>query len=144
MKIFRKKEETGLTGSMPVTASRSVPGAASQALVELASENWRFQQTMMRALDQMDPFDANRVESQYLWYQKKVLAVLEEAGLRTVDLTGQRYDVGMAVTPLNLEDFPDRPEAHFRIAQMVEPIVMEGGEIRRAGTVMLGEEQEET
>lgn len=116
---------------------------ASQAMVEFASENWRFQQSLIRATELMDPIDAERLTNQYLWYQRKVTAVLEEAGIKVVDLTGQEYDIGMAITPLNLDDFPERPDMKYKIKQMVEPIVMERGEVRRTGTVMLSEELNE-
>lgn len=133
MKLFQKIMETEPTDSL----------RATQAMIELASENWRFQQSLLRTMGLMDPSDAERLTNQYLWYQRKVTAVLEEAGLKVVDLTGQTYDVGMAVTPLNLDDFPERPDMKYLIAQMVEPIVMERGEVRKMGTVMLSEELEE-
>ena len=92
-----------------------------------------------RSAYSMDPMDAERMLNQYEWYQRKVLAVLEEAGLSVVDLTGQIYDAGMAVSPLNLEDFPDNPDAVYLIEQMVEPIIIEHGTVRKTGTVMLKE-----
>ena len=133
MKLFQKKDE------MEVPKAEN----ASQAMVEFASENWRFQQCLLRATELMDPMDAERLINQYLWYQRKVTAVLEEAGIKVVDLTGQDYDIGMAITPLNLDDFPERPDMKYKIEQMVEPIVMERGEVRRTGTVMLSEELKE-
>lgn len=115
---------------------------ASQALVELASESWRFHQVMQRSIASMDPFDAQRLANHYTWYQRIVQNVLDEAGLHVVDLTGERYDVGMAVTPLNLEDFPEDARSSYYIAQMVEPIVMQDGSVMKHGTAMLGEELE--
>lgn len=116
--------------------------AASDALVELASESWRFHQVMQRSMKSMSPFDAQRLSNHYAWYERIVQEVLDEADLHVVDLTGEPYDVGMAVTPLNLEDFPDGQQSTYYIAQMVEPIVMQGGVVRKHGTVMLGENRE--
>ena len=116
---------------------------ASQALADLAAESWRLEKQVQRAVGGMDPMDADRFLNQFEWYMRKVVAVLEENGLRTVDLTGEEYSVGMAVTPLNLEDFPDGDGMRFRIGQMVEPIVMENGRVRKTGTVMLAAETEE-
>lgn len=115
---------------------------ASPNLIELASESWRFHQIMQRSICSMDPFDAQRLASHYGWYQRIVQNVLEEAGLHVVDLTGERYDAGMAVTPLNLEDFPEGMQSSYYIAQMIEPIVMQDGIVRKPGTAMLGEELE--
>lgn len=123
-------------------SSPPAPGKASQPLVDLASESWRFSQTLSGCLSCMDPLDADRLANRYAWYSRKVQAVLEEAGLTAVDLTGQIYDAGMAVTPLNLEDFPPHAGAAFRIAQMVEPIIMENGTVRKTGSVMLSEDTE--
>ncbi len=116
---------------------------ASQALVDLASESWRLAQQVRRAVPAMEPMAAERFMSQFEWYMRKVHAVLDEAGLRAVDLTGEKYTVGLAVTPLNLEDFPESVDMRFRIAQMVEPVIMENNRLRKPGTVMLSEELEE-
>ena len=132
---------------MPIDGSRKATGRepmrqASQAMVELASEQWRLDQQVARALASMDPFEAERFASSYAWYQRVIAAVIDEAGLRAVDLTGAAYDVGMAVTPLNLDDFPPHQGATYRISQMVEPIIMEHGAVRKTGTVMLTEDLE--
>ena len=116
--------------------------AASAALVELASESWRFHQVMQQSIGAMDPFDAQRLANHYAWYERIVQNVLDEAHLRVVDLTGERYDIGMAITPLNLEDFPEGVQSSYYIAQMVEPIVMQDGTVRKHGTAMLDEELE--
>ncbi len=126
--LFRKKEKQPESDA-----------AASQALVDFAAENWRICQTVQRSAFSMDAMDAERLMNQFEWYQRKVHELLEEAELRVVDLTGQVYDVGMAVSPLNLEDFPENPDAVYQIEQMVSPIVMEHGRVRKTGTVMLKE-----
>lgn len=112
-------------------------GAASPAMVDFASETFRFIKTVERCVPGMDPIDGERFLNQYEWYLRKIQTVLGESGLSIVDLTGQTYDIGMAVSPLNLEDFPELPNAQFRIAQMVEPIIMENGKVRKTGSVML-------
>ena len=117
--------------------------SATQNMVDFASENWKMEQSVVRYAFGMNPLDAERFLNQFAWYQRKAQAVLDEAGLSIVDLTGREYNIGMAVNPLNLEDFPNRPDAVFRIAQMVDPIVMEKGKVRKAGTVMLSEEIDE-
>ena len=55
-------------------------------------------------------------------------------------LTGKPYDQGMAVTPLNLEDFYMEADLPLTVAQMVEPIIIENGSVRRVGSVLLREE----
>lgn len=131
MKRFEKKSEP------------QRDNCCSQAMADLATESWRLEQAVQRAVFQMDPMEANRFLNQFEWYRRVLRTALAEVGLRVVDVTGEPYQVGMAVTPLNLEDFPDDPEIRFRIAQMVEPIVMEHGKVRKTGTAMLAEDLEE-
>ena len=146
MKDFLKFRSGDSKRSSPeAKKSRTLPDGnmVSQALVDLAAESWRLDRQVQRAAGGMDPMDADRFLNQFEWYMRKVGAVLEENGLYTVDLTGEEYSVGLAVTPLNLEDFPEGSDMRFRIAQMVEPIVMENGRVRKTGTVMLVAETEE-
>ena len=146
MKDFLKFRSGDSKRSSPeAKKNRTLPDGnmVSQALVDLAAESWRLDRQVQRAAGGMDPMDADRFLNQFEWYMRKVGAVLEENGLYTVDLTGEEYSVGLAVTPLNLEDFPEGSDMRFRIAQMVEPIVMENGRVRKTGTVMLVAETEE-
>ena len=46
------------------------------------------------------------------------------------------YDPGMAVTPLNIDEF-DVQDQLF-VLQTIEPIVMQDGIVRKSGTVLLG------
>lgn len=131
MKLFRSREGV----QMPENGA-----FASQAMVDFAAENWKLNQGLERAVLEMEPMAAERFLNQFEWYQRKVQAMLDEARLSIVDLTGMEYSAGMAVSPLNLEDFPNRPDAVFRIAQMVDPIIMQNGQVRKTGTVMLSEE----
>ena len=105
-----------------------------EALSQIAAEAWRLDRVVEKALTRMEPRDAERFSGQYRWFQKKVDAALLQAGLTIVDLSGQMYSVGLAVTPLNADEFGDEP---LEVAQMVEPIIMSGGEVMKPGTVML-------
>ena len=114
---------------------------ASQAMIELASESWRFHRNVSEAVMGMEPSYGERFVNQYNWFSRKLQAALAEAGLRLIDLTGEPYDVGLAVTALNIEDFPPEREGHLIIKEMVQPIVMEGNTVRKTGTVMLQDEE---
>ena len=114
--------------------------AAPQSMVDLALETWRLQQTAERCIPAMDPLDAERFANGFEWYLRKVDEALGEFGLSVVDPTGQLYDTGMAVSPLNLDDFPGLEGAVYRVAQTVEPIIMENGAVRKPGSVLLSEE----
>ena len=109
--------------------------ALMQSLSEIAAESWRFQGVFSRMVSKVEPHLAERYVNQYAYFQKKVEASLEKAGLRMISLEGQPFDPGMAVTPLNIDDF-DTDEG-LVIAQMIEPILMEGGSVCRTGVVLL-------
>ena len=58
------------------------------------------------------------------------------ANISIVDLTGEDYDPGMAVTPLNIEDFS--LDDDLVVDKMIEPIILIDGNLKKTGTVMLG------
>ena len=64
------------------------------------------------------------------------MKALDDSGLRIVDLDGQPYDPGMAVTPLNIEEF--ETDDVLYVAQTMEPIIMQNDVVVKTGTVLLG------
>ena len=107
-----------------------------QSLVDIAAEAWRFKGVFGRMLTKVEPHEAARYANQYAYFQKKVESSLEAAGLRMVSLEGEPFDPGMAVTPLNIDDFDEDDD--LVIEQMIEPVLMNGGAVRRTGVVILG------
>lgn len=107
-----------------------------KSIIDMAAEAWRFRRVFERAMAKLDAGDSSRYLSQFSWFIKKVDSALETAGLRIVNVEGHIFDVGMAVTPLNIDDF-DSTDNLF-IEQMVEPIIMDGESIMKTGTVILG------
>ena len=109
-----------------------------ESVADIASETYRLRGVFMRAMRAAGPDEQKKYMSQFSWFEKKVLKAMDEADIRLVDLTGQRYDPGMPVNPLNIDDFD--PEAVLVIERMTEPVVMHGEHLSRTGTVMLKEE----
>ena len=107
-----------------------------QSLIEIASETWRFRRVFGRIIGNMDSTQKDKYMSQYMWFDKRVQSALEKAGLRIENVEGQMFDVGMSVTPINIDDFdPDEP---LLVVQMVEPIIMDSMGLVKSGTVLLG------
>lgn len=106
------------------------------SLVAIASESFRFQQVYTKVLSKLDINEQAKYSSQFTWFTKKVTKALDEAGLRIVDVNGQLYDPGMAVTPLNIEDF--ETEDILFVVQTMEPIIMQDNAVIKTGTVILG------
>ena len=106
------------------------------SVIEIAVEHYRFKNTFMKAISKIDFEEQSKYMSQFAWFSKKVTKAVEEAGLRIVSLEGQAYDPGMAVTPLNIDDF--EVEDELKIVQMIEPIIMQEDTVLKTGTVLLG------
>lgn len=106
------------------------------SLVSIASELFRFQRVFEKAVSKLDVDEQNKYMSQYAWFAKRVMKAMENANLKLVNVEGQFYDPGMAITPLNLEDFD--VDDRLYVSQMMEPIVMEGDTVIKTGTAILG------
>lgn len=106
-----------------------------ESLTSIAIESWRFSKVFERLLSKVDPGEQSRYSNQYKWFQKKLNDSLNQADLRLVNLEGQPYDIGMAVTAINIEDFDE--EAELIIEQMIEPLIMSEDGIVKPGTVVL-------
>ena len=105
-------------------------------LISIASELFRFQRVFVKAISKLEVDEQTKYSSQYAWFSKKVLKALDDSGLRVISVDGQPYDPGMAVTPLNLEDFEANDVLY--VEQTMEPIIMEGDTVIKTGTVLLG------
>lgn len=107
-----------------------------ESMAVIGSELCRFKGVFEKAISKLDLEEQSKYMSQFAWFSKKVTKAVEEAGLRIVSLEGQAYDPGMAVTPLNIDDF--EVEDELKIVQMIEPIIMQEDTVLKTGTVLLG------
>jgi hypothetical protein len=106
------------------------------SIIEMAVEAWRFRRVFEKAMSKLDAGESARYIGQFNWFIKKVESALKTAGMRIVDVEGQPYDIGMALSPLNIDDFePDDP---LYVEQMIEPIIMDDEKVLKTGTAMLG------
>lgn len=109
-------------------------------LCTIASELFRFQRVFTKAISKLEQDEQNKYARQFAWFAKKITQALAETGLRMINIEGQIYDPGMAITPLNIDDFA--AEDALYVAQMIEPIVMHGDAVYRTGTAILGRIEE--
>lgn len=106
-----------------------------QSILNMAVEAWRFRSTFEKAMSKLDAGEGSKYMSKYGWFMRKVDDAMAAAGFRCVNLEGQEYNEGFAVTPINIEDF--EPDDQLYIAQMLEPIIMDEEKIIKTGTVFL-------
>ena len=104
-------------------------------LIVIASEFYRFQHVFQKAISKLDMSEQRKYNSQFAWFSKKVTNALNDLGIRIVNVDGQLYDPGMAVTPLNIEDF--EADDSMYVSQTIEPIIMQNYLVIKAGTVIL-------
>lgn len=107
-----------------------------KAILDMAVEAWRFRRVFVKAMSKLDAGESSRYIGQFNWFIKKVESALKTAGMRIVDVEGMPYDIGMALSPLNIDDF-DAEERLF-VEQMIEPIVMDDCKVLKTGTAILG------
>ncbi|MDD4767083.1 MAG: hypothetical protein PHF87_05795 [Desulfotomaculaceae bacterium] len=107
-----------------------------QSIADIAVEAWRFRRIFVRAMQKLDAGDSTRYLNQFAWFMKKVDSALKEAKLRVINVEGQPFEAGMAVTPLNIDEFSTADMLY--VEQMLEPIIMDNESIVKIGTVLLG------
>lgn len=106
-----------------------------KSLLELSVEAWRFSKVFERAIMKLDSGETARYLSQYRWYIKRTEELLEDVECKLVIVEGHPYDPGMAVTPLNIDEFDQSDK--LIVDQMLEPIIMRKNCLMKMGTVTL-------
>jgi len=122
-------------GSMGDTEVATREEAHRNALIDVSIEGWRFARIFGRILSKLDAGEAPRYANQGRYFLKKIEDGLQAFGLRMVSLEGQPYDMGMAVSALNIADFA--PDDSLFVEQMVEPVVMGPEGVLRTGKVIV-------
>lgn len=108
-----------------------------EALIEIVVGEYRFKNSLQKIISSIDDIhQKKKIQSQYGWLEKSILKAMSIANISIVDLTGEDYDPGMAVTPLNIEDFS--LDDDLVVDKMIEPIILIDGNLKKTGTVMLG------
>lgn len=105
------------------------------SVIEILIEYWRFLRLFNRVLLKLDAGESQRYLGQLRFSKKKIFEILENHDLTLVDLEGAAFETGMAVSALNLADFGENDR--LLVDQMVEPVIMSGGNVFRHGTVLL-------
>jgi hypothetical protein len=109
--------------------------SASEAIVKLAAESWRFIRVFERAISGLDVGKTARYRGSADAFGKRIEESLALAGMRMVNIEGTAFDPGIAAAPLNIEDF--EPDDELEVDAMVEPIIMNRGGLVRMGSVIL-------
>ena len=66
-----------------------------------------------------------------------VFYLLEKEGISFVELKNQKYDAGMAIEVIDVEENPKRLEGSSIIKEVIEPLILLNGQIIKQGRVIL-------
>lgn len=109
-------------------------------LADVVSAFYRFSQGFSKMLEDVPLNKRSRYVGQFNWFKKSIEKACSEIKIEVIDITGQKYDAGMAVIAINLDVFA--VETELIIETMIEPIIAYNGNIIKTGVVMLKEVQE--
>lgn len=116
--------------------SKNTENQLRSSLIDIAVEAWRLEKTINKLIETQDASKQTKYMGKIRWFQKRVLKALEEADCCLCNLEGLSYDSGMAVTPINIDDF--RQDDQLMIDQMIEPVIVnKQGKLLHTGIVSL-------
>ena len=104
-------------------------------LIKLSVESWRFQKLYKRLIAKMDAGEQKKYNSQLTWFSNIIQDSLNQVGIKIVNLEGQLFNTGMAVSPINIEEFDSSDS--LVVDQMLEPVLMDENGVIKTGTVIL-------
>ena len=107
-----------------------------ETIIKLITENWRLTKLFQKVTSKLDVSEQNRYVNQLRYFQKTIENSLQDVNMKTIYLEGQMYDSGMAVSPMNIDEFEQKDQ--LIIDQVLEPLIMgNDGNIKKQGLVNL-------
>ena len=104
-------------------------------MLSLIVESWRFSHVMQKAIQELPDDRKRRYNGRLEWYIKKLKDSLESLACHIEDFTDRKYEPGMPLTILNLDEFQEDDE--IIIDAMIEPVIIgNDGTIVKTGTAM--------
>lgn len=102
------------------------------ALIELAIESWRLEQWLAA-------LPPEKVASKLRHIARRLQKFLSERELAALDLTGQKYEPGLAVEVLEVLTDESLRARDKLIVEMVAPIILWRGRVVRHGQIVVGQ-----
>ena len=110
-----------------------------QGVVTMAVEAYRLNAFVKSLVPRIaDERFVKRLTNQIARVDKMFAEGLNTAGLEWIDVTGNEYDPGLPIEPINMEEFTENDELIIEV--MLEPVVKikDSTEIIKKGIVVLG------
>jgi hypothetical protein len=109
-------------------------------ILKFSIESWRFAKTFLRLIRKLDEKEQRKYQGYYDFYLKNLDETLDAINCWIVDMEGYDFNIGMGVTPINLDEFEEKD--HLYIEQMLEPTIMNQDGIVLMGKAVLGRRQD--
>lgn len=120
---------------MQISEKATDTSAVEQALIDLAVESWRICRTFQRIIRALDAGEQGRYRGHLEWFDQKLNQSLGQMGMRIENMEpGQRYEVGMAVEPINAADF--EPGEELIVDQILEPTIVGPKGVKRGAVTL--------
>ena len=107
-------------------------------VIDLFTESWRLNQFTKKLLQTADAKFQRKISNQVARFDKHFLAAAESLGLEVLDFTGEEFETGLPIIPINLSDFA--ANENLIVAAMFEPTIKVAGstKIIKCGVAILG------
>ena len=108
------------------------------AVVDLLTESWRLNQFAKKLEPLAGAKLQRKISNQVARFDKHFLAATEILGVEVLDFTGEEFETGLPITPINLADFA--ADEVLIVETMLEPTIKVAGaaEIVKCGAAVLG------
>ncbi|HNY25043.1 MAG TPA: hypothetical protein PKJ33_00640 [Alphaproteobacteria bacterium] len=116
-------------------SAENINFTGNDKFLEFIVEIWRLPKLFKKLIAKQDYSEQQKYVSQFNWFNKKALDFLQSEGLSFPEYEDMPFDVGMPLTPINIGDFSSEDE--LVIEQILEPVIMKGDKIIKAGTAIL-------
>ena len=112
------------------------------AVVDLLTESWRLNQFTKKLTQVGDAKLQKKISNQVARFDKHFFAATEIFGVEVLDFTGEEFETGLPIMPINLSDFA--ADENLIVAAMLEPTIKLAGaaEIIKCGAAVLGRKVE--
>ena len=109
------------------------------AVVDLIAESWRLNRYTKNLAEKIaDPKVRKKSVNQVIRFDKHLQATLDALNLQILDFTGEEFEAGLPILPINLGDFCANDVLFVEV--MMEPTIKiaDTAEIVKKGSVVLG------
>lgn len=108
-------------------------------MADYVLESWRLRQYTANLLSMVvNSQQRKRGMNQISRFDKRGTVALEKLGMEVLDFSGEKFDTGLPVYPINLNDF--EADTDLIIEMMLEPTIKrkDSPEILKKGSVVVG------